>query len=103
MSEPFGTEAGEKDHAPEDMRRYKRVVKDVILNDPPLVLSEINKLMSRILENQDKLTDQVNKIAEVNIESAQGLSAVTKVFQAQLKGNIKEEDEEPKGDIYYAQ
>jgi len=57
MSDPKGTEFGNKDYAPEDTQRYSKVVEDVIKNNPPtlteltFVIDQNNNQISQLVGN----------------------------------------------------
>ncbi len=52
FSEPFGMEAGHKNYAVEDMKRYAPYIEDIIINNPPKP--------SKIAHNQENLNNQMN-------------------------------------------
>lgn len=91
MSEPLGMEAGSRNHAPEDMRQYKKYVTDFVINNPPTNtelshnIQGIPKKLTEINQNQLFLTKSIKGMAEQNNRLFEGLDKLTEVTLLEIK------------------
>ena len=77
MSQPFGLEAGNKDHSPEDLNRYKPFVVDIIEND--------HLLPSQLTELSKQNTIQIGKVAENEKAMQQNMILYAKNIKSHIK------------------
>lgn len=84
LSEPLGVEAGHKNYAPEDMRKYSNRVKDVLIHDLPLP-SEQHEQVQTITKKQemfDYMPKKVDKIIQSLETFAEGMRQHMKLIKA---------------------
>lgn len=85
MSDPFGMEAGHKNYAPEDLKRYENLVEDVIVNNPPKP--------SEITSRQDLFDKRMFDVVNV----MQGIQENQLIFDKNMQSHIKAIKELGKG------